>query len=414
MNNNTEKLDFYSQEHSSLKSLDRDRQQSKKVYFPGLNSLRFIAASVVIVHHVEQIKSLYGYQNYFDNIFIHNIGGYGVTFFFALSGFLITYLLLVEQRTKKTISIKSFYIRRTLRIWPLYYLLGILSLVILPHISALNIPIWQGELEHNYLTQAILYVTFFPNVAVSFLGTIPHANQVWLIGVEEQFYLIWPLVVRYSRNIWRAIFKIMGVYLSIRLIFIAMILASENSISMSDSLFQWSEFVKYSRIDCMAIGALGGALLYYSPQTLRPFYRLTSQYLLYAVSLLFLIIGGVPRGILWHFNQEIFAILSTLMILNIATNRQTIFKLQNPSLDYLGRISYGLYMYHCLCIAIAFYVVNRFTTYSLSELAGNAIAYPLTMTITILLAAASYHWLEKPFIRYKHKFVRVASGDRPS
>ena len=412
MKYNTDKLDLSSVQSRSER-LKPEREKSKRVYFPGLNSLRFIAASVVIIHHVEQIKSLFGYQNYFDNIFVHNIGGYGVTFFFALSGFLITYLLLVEQARTRTISIKSFYIRRTLRIWPLYYLLGILSLAILPHVSALNIPVWQDELADNYFTQAILYITFLPNLALSFFGTIPHANQVWSVGVEEQFYLIWPLVVKYSRSIWHAILKVMGIYLVIKSTLIAMRLMSDG-ISGIAHLNRWSQFVEFSRIDCMAIGALGAAVLYYYPQTLRPFYRLTSQYLLYALTLLFLIYGGVTGGILWHFNQEIFAILSTAIVLNIATNRQSIFKLQNQSFDYLGRISYGLYMYHCLCIAIAFYLVDRITTYSLSGFAGNAIAYPLSIIITILVSAASYHWLEKPFIRYKHKFVRVASGDRPS
>lgn len=113
MNNNSNKLEYAAEQNHIDSNKDSNRS---KVYFPGLNSLRFIAASVVIVHHIEQIKSLSGYQNYFDNIFIHNIGGYAVTFFFALSGFLITYLLLVEQARTKTISIRSFYIRRTLRI----------------------------------------------------------------------------------------------------------------------------------------------------------------------------------------------------------------------------------------------------------------------------------------------------------
>ena len=279
--------------------------------------------------------------------------------------------------------------------------MGILSLAILPFISALNIPIWQDELENSYLAQAILYVTFLPNVAVSFFGIIPHADRARSIGVEEQFYLI-----------WLAIFKILGIYLFIKSIMAVML--TSDSILESSSIFQWSELVGYSRIDCMAIGAIGGALLYYYPQTVQPLYRFTNQYLLYAISLLFLIVGGVTGGILWHFNQEMFAVLSTLIILNIATNRHNIFKLQNKRLDYLGRISYGLYMYHSLCIAIAFYLVNRFTTYSLSGFAGNAIVYPLTMVITILFSTASYHWLEKPFIRYKRKFVRVASSDSPS
>ncbi|WP_164891118.1 acyltransferase family protein, partial [Botryobacter ruber] len=67
-----------------------------KIYFPNLNGLRFIAAFVVIIHHMEQIKSLLGLQNYWSNPFISVVGKLGVVLFFVLSGFLITYLLLVE------------------------------------------------------------------------------------------------------------------------------------------------------------------------------------------------------------------------------------------------------------------------------------------------------------------------------
>lgn len=386
----------------------------KKVYFSGLNSLRFIAACVVIIHHVEQLKSLYSYSNYFDTVFVHNIGSYGVTFFFALSGFLITYLLLVEQKILNVIDVQKFYIRRALRIWPLYYLLGILSLIVLPHIQVLNIPVWQDELDKNCLTQIILYLTFLPNIAINFFGLIPHANQVWSIGVEEQFYLLWPLVVKYSRNIWNAIFKVMGFYLIIKLIMIAVLEIYADNPDTSAKFFPWSQLINYTRIDCMAIGAIGAAYLFYNPQALKPFYSSFSQYFLYIVSLLFLAVGGISGTVLWHFNQEIFAALSTLIVLNIATNPTSIFQLKNKTLDYLGKISYGLYMYHCLCIAIAFYLVNQFTSYSISGLTGNLIAYTLSFALTILVSALSYHWIEQPFIRQKYKFARVASGDSPN
>ena len=410
----------YSSNDSSSAQSDREHnvisrqdQSSKRIYFPGLNSLRFIAASFVLVHHVEQIKSTQGYDNYFDNIFVHSIGGYSVTFFFVLSGFLITYLLLVEQKNTNTIDIKKFYIRRVLRIWPLYYLFAILSLVILPQIQALNIPVWQNELEQNYFSQAFLYLTFLPNIALSFLGIIPHANQVWSIGVEEQFYLIWPLIVRFSRNIWQASCKIIGAYLFIKLITLAIVQYQGDS-AQYKYLLQWSELMQYTRIDCMAIGAVGASLLYYHRQYLQPFYSYTSQYFLYTVSLLFLAVGGIKGGVLWHFNQQIFAIFSILIILNIATNPKSLFKLENKTLDYLGRISYGLYMYHSLCIAIAIYLVNQFSNYSISSFMGNAIVYPLMLLMTIGFAAVSYHWIEQPFIRQKHKFAKVPSGSSPN
>jgi len=100
----------------------------------------------VIVHHIEQFKEKFGYDNHlFYTRFIRLIGPLSVfSFFVVLSGFLITSLLLVEKERTNTINIKSFYMRRVLRIWPLYYLTVILGLFVLPEISYLNIP---GETE---------------------------------------------------------------------------------------------------------------------------------------------------------------------------------------------------------------------------------------------------------------------------
>ena len=94
--------------------------KKQKIYFPNLNGLRFIAAFLVIIHHVEQIKSISKIENFWGAIpFIGIIGKLGVILFFVLSGFLITYLLLAEENTFKKISIKKFYMRRILRIWPI-------------------------------------------------------------------------------------------------------------------------------------------------------------------------------------------------------------------------------------------------------------------------------------------------------
>src|SRR5262245_23508948 len=107
----------------------------EKIYFPNLNGLRFIAAFLVIIHHLEQFKLTFKMDNYWNVPFIEPIGRLGVVLFFVLSGFLITYLLLAEENIKGGISIKSFYVRRILRIWPLYFLIVLLGLWILPNIS---------------------------------------------------------------------------------------------------------------------------------------------------------------------------------------------------------------------------------------------------------------------------------------
>ena len=90
-----------------------------RVYFPNLNALRFAAALMVIVYHLERLKMRYGLPNRAVKSVIETLGPLGVVLFFVLSGFLITYLLLVEVRGTGTVNVRDFYLRRILRIWPL-------------------------------------------------------------------------------------------------------------------------------------------------------------------------------------------------------------------------------------------------------------------------------------------------------
>lgn len=102
-----------------------------KVYFPNLNGLRFFAAFIVLLGHQEQMKSYYLEMDPYLLVKNPDSGQLGVILFFALSGFLITYLLLMEEAKTKTVSVKDFYIRRVLRIWPLYYFLILLVFFVL-------------------------------------------------------------------------------------------------------------------------------------------------------------------------------------------------------------------------------------------------------------------------------------------
>jgi len=105
---------------------------SKHAYFPNLDGLRFIGSLIIIIFHIEDIKLK---ENRPTISFIHSynpIGNFDVSLFFVLSGFLITYLLLKEKKENGAINLKAYYARRTLRIWPLYYLIVILGVFVLP------------------------------------------------------------------------------------------------------------------------------------------------------------------------------------------------------------------------------------------------------------------------------------------
>ena len=173
----------------------------QKVYFPNLNGLRFIAAFFVIIHHIEQIKSISNIDNFWDNPFVGIIGKLGVVLFFVLSGFLITYLLLTEEYSFQKISIRKFYMRRILRIWPLYFFIITLAFLVLPNINLFVLPNFGKDVIYsNLFSKLLLYVIFLPNLVLPLLGIVPYASHTWSIGTEEQYYLVWPVILKYLKK----------------------------------------------------------------------------------------------------------------------------------------------------------------------------------------------------------------------
>jgi len=177
-----------------------------RVYFSNLDSLRFFAFLAVFIAHAGilfPISTDWFYKLY-RNLISH--GSYGVNFFFILSGFLITYLLLLEKRKTKQVSIKMFYIKRVLRIWPLYYIVMLASVLFLPwFISWVQAGYIPGDM-HTFPNlgmslgegATLWFSLFIGNFYRGFeIGAVPFALGVlWSVCVEEQFYLFWPWVVK--------------------------------------------------------------------------------------------------------------------------------------------------------------------------------------------------------------------------
>jgi len=167
-----------------------------RIHFPGLNALRFYAALAVVYSHVVQNVSPMPVIAEIMGPFLID-GHSAVNLFFVLSGFLITYLLLRESIEHGDVAVGKFYVRRILRIWPLYYLVIIIGLVVFPLIFGPNytFSVFYAEYPSMPVTIATkLALVFFllPNLA----GITAPMVHIWSIGVEEQFYLVWPWIVR--------------------------------------------------------------------------------------------------------------------------------------------------------------------------------------------------------------------------
>jgi peptidoglycan/LPS O-acetylase OafA/YrhL len=378
-----------------------------RVYFPNLNGLRFIAALMVIIHHIEQFKSIYGLPNNFSSTTIQIFGELGVVLFFVLSGFLITYLLLEEESQTGTILIRNFYIRRILRIWPLYFLIVILALLVLPNIPIFVLPDYdRAEVSRDLAGKIFLYLFFLPNLVSPLFGVVPYASLTWSIGTEEQFYLTWPVLLKNIKK-----YRILLMFL---VLFGYLLVARALYSSRTDFLplkYEITAFWSTFNIDCMAIGGLF-ALLLHTKNFLLKFFQ--NKYLFYFALVLasMMIYQGIYFPILMvnaikfeYLFKEFYALWFGIIILNFASNQKILISLESKILHYLGKVSYGLYMYHPICIVLVLNMALFF------KQVHDWVLYPLSLLSVILVAGVSYKYFEAYFLKFKRRFTIVPSGE---
>ncbi len=384
---------------------------NSKVFFPGLNGLRFIAAFAVVVHHLEQIKLFFGLPSVFYVYPVIKImGELGVTLFFTLSGFLITYLLLVEKERFKTIAVKDFYVRRVLRIWPLYYAVIIAGLFILPHIHFFDIPTYTAGYNYKFGIKTTLYFLLLPNVVSNLYAYMPYLAQTWSIGIEEQFYYIWPWIMKFTR---RYLFVLFSIIFGLIVITAALSHFANHADDISQSsnavkaITLAYKFFRMLRISCMAIGGIAAYLIYTFNMRVLKFVFLRATQLITYFTLLTLIFSGIEFPMASH---EVYSVLFAIVILNVSSNHESYLKLENKAINYLGKISYSIYMWHGIAITIGLHIA-RFFQPELNTLWANAIYYFATFALTLAMAAASYTYFETPFLKFKHLFAKVDSGN---
>lgn len=377
------------------------KKTENNVYFSGINSLRFLAALAVIITHIELLKGSFGFKSYWKNPIIFNLGGIGVYFFFVLSGFLITYLLLVEKEKNGNIAIKQFYFRRILRIWPLYYLILIIGFFILPHFQVFHISYLQDNFNKNFTENLILYIFILPNLAFSLFTAVPNIGQVWSIGVEEQFYIIWPWIVSKSKNIMQTLIIIISVLILLKVT--VLILGKFYSDSVWYAPLKL--FIAMSKFECMAIGGIGAYLLFSKINFLALLYN---KYILFSSVFLIPLLIFITPEFLQDGIHIIYSILFLIIILNVSNNASVKF-LENKTLNYLGKISYGVYMYHFMIIPLVLHFL-RVNLHSSSEGLTNLLIYTIIIGLTIIVSGLSYRFIELPFINLKSKYSIIKSG----
>ncbi|MEX1001743.1 MAG: acyltransferase [Crocinitomicaceae bacterium] len=363
------------------------------IYFENLDALRFIAAfSVFIFHFFADIKGLYPQlrdQPFFDKLQIFaDKGSLGVNFFFVLSGFLITYLILHEKKYTRRFNLGKFLIRRTLRIWPLYFLVILIGFVLFPLLFS----------DYHTTHDPRMYVLFLANFDEIIHGAHDPINFLtapWSIAVEEQFYLFWGISLFLLFRIRQ--FKIM--HLIVLMYVISFIFRY---------LYMDHERILYyhTLAVCQDIlsGAFIGLALFHKKKWLDTLKKIKQPWviLIYCIGLtLCLAKNKIFSHELIVLERLVLSAFFAFVILDQVRGEHSFFKFGKIKLfNYLGKISYGLYMYHLI---VMYLLLRWLPDFEASNYAMIPIYFISSLSIIILVASMSYYMIERPLLRLKPK-----------
>lgn len=356
----------------------------RSFYLPELDGLRFFAFLAVFFAHAMP-REPEAYRRFLPPSLAEFVGGSwgaggkGVDLFFVLSSYLITSLLLREYEERGRLDVPSFYARRALRIWPLYFFF-----LLILNVGPLGSYLPGAQLSTSYL---LAFLLLSGNWACAAWGYPPSpAAPLWSVSIEEQFYLAWPFVLSAAgvSRIKKLALVMFGVAAVTRVYLYA---------RGADGIAYWCN--TFVRLDSIAAGALLAVVLRGRVLQLRAPARAALAFagvaLWVAAEWADHAFGASPHLI---FSYPAVTLGSVLMLLAALGSRSW---LKHPALVYLGKISYGLYVYHVLAI-------------SLTKLAAPwQLVPPVSFALTVGLSAVSYKYLELPFLKMKEKFARVRS-----
>jgi len=357
------------------------QQENRRFFRPELDTLRFAAFLFVFIGHTlpKNIEDYGSLPGVFAQVLMlcQRIGGFGVDLFFLISSYLITELLRREQERFGTIDIKLFYFRRALRIWPLYFAYFAFGAFLGPLIFRVD-SIGRYEM--------LSYLTFTNNWYIGIVGKVNNRllSPLWSVSVEEQFYLVWPLLL-----IWFGFARVRTMV--VVMLVVAVLTRAYLHAQYAIATAFWTN--TFTRLDPIAVGALIAVTLKGRVPTFSRAIR----------SALF--IGGLAVWLLgrgFSLNQifmfPLASLGSTALLMSCLGVRQGS-TIANRAFTYLGRISFGLYVFHQTGILITYNYLYLHGVYN--ELSS--------LVITIGLAATSYHFLERPFLLLKERLSRISS-----
>lgn len=380
-----------------------------KVYFKNLDAIRFIAAFLVILHHAQWYKTKGGLSSWpYLDYMLKDTGRIGVNLFFVLSGFLISFLLMKENKETGDINFRNFYIRRILRIWPLYLAYSISLIFLVPYLLH-TLGMGNGYDMHTVLVNLLFMALFAVNIQLAFFPYNQGIMEVtWSVCIEEQFYLLWPVLILAFRNRLKQLFILM---ISIGFLSKTLCLVLPYFFNVtSDKLFSINYVLLFDKLELFGMGMFAAYLLFNKEVFQRFFAVMMNKWIqgiMLALTILVVFsIVRIPWLSMHYYDHFIHAVLfGYLMLMAVAPN--SILHLEYPLMKTLGKISYGVYLFHG--------PVCQLMLISLQKVFGHApdilvyeILYPaLSVVITCVIAYFSYEFFEKHFLRIKSRFAVV-------
>lgn len=361
-------------------------RQTKVSQLDSLRGLSFLA--IFTYHTIRPAPGNNLVRNFLVYVYAHLF--LGIEVFFVLSAFLLTWLGLSEHKQGGSFSLKNYFIRRLLRIWPLYYLILIIAFIITPFIA--------GKLHmHVSLPDPLWYIFFVSNFY--YVDHIFFLRFLWSISVEEQFYLVQGISLKFLSQYLPLIFLALG----LTSIFFSCYCILTGKGFYSNTLTYLFDFAAGGIAACVYFRGKG--LIRALTSLPRWFTTLFYAYIPIHFAIFYIIDlncnGGNETTAL--VSRYLIILYTAFLILEQIVNKNRTRILEKSSyLRFTGRISYGLYCYHGIVITFLTILLKK-VNYKMPDL----IFFPLTLLFTYLMAVISYRYIESPFLRLKERFRRT-------
>jgi peptidoglycan/LPS O-acetylase OafA/YrhL len=369
--------------------LSKDSYKGK--YFSELNALRFIGFIGIFFGHIFFSQDLKIVNSKLYSIFFDygKILGYiSLDSFFVLSSFLITWKALEELKISGNFRFRNFLIRRTLRIWPLYFLIVLIGFSIQYLSSYFN-------LETSDLPSFWSFLFFVLNfdIIVNGYEFLFFMVFMWSISVEEQFYIFWAIILKFCQKF----LLIISIFLIVvSLIFRLYVLGDNLSLN----------FNTISALGNFGVGAISAMMAFkttYLFNLIRNMSKTQIMIMYLMMITVFVLMPYLTKYALFIvFQKLLFSIFYAFIILEQSYCTNSFFKVSIlKKFNFYGKISYGLYCYHGIIITI----VMSLSYYLNSSLFNSLVLYPIIIFIsTLIISVISFRYYESKFLKIKNKY----------